>query len=99
MSGWWPSKVSVKGLVTALGYRQTFLIDSPKKNVFGSNFFGHFKLVQFVIVTHRKAIGLSRMRAWRALPCLVFARMSGGRQRAAGSRQHGYARVPVRAVC
>ena len=27
MGGWWPSKVSVKGL----SYRLTFLIDSPKK--------------------------------------------------------------------
>ena len=40
MSGWWPSKVSVKGL----SYRLTFLIRFPKKLV---------KLVKFVIVTHQ----------------------------------------------
>ena len=31
MGGWWPSKVSVKGLSTSLSYRLTFLIDSSKK--------------------------------------------------------------------
>ena len=45
MGGWWPSKVSVKGL----SYRLTFLIDSKKKIV--AIFFGYFKLVKF---THQK---------------------------------------------
>ena len=48
MGGWWPSKVGVKGL----SYRLTFLVDSPKKNWL--NFFwGYFKLIGFVVVTHQ----------------------------------------------
>ena len=53
MGGGWPSKVSVQGL----SYRLKFLIDSKKK-VFDSKKIGFFKLVKFVVVTHRKVGGV-----------------------------------------
>ena len=61
MGGWWPSKVSVKALVTALSYRLTFLIDPQN----------HFKLIKFVIVTHRKVVVV--MRSAREPTVCVFA--------------------------
>ena len=46
MGGWWPSKVSVKGL----SYRLTFLIDSQKKLTQKMVILNWLNL----IVTHRK---------------------------------------------
>ena len=54
MGGWWPSKVSVKGLSYRPWLPPDIFDRFPKKNVFDSKNIGYFKLIKFVTVAHRK---------------------------------------------
>ena len=55
-----PSKVSVKGLSYPPKLPPDIFDRFPKKNVFDSKKIGYFKLIKFVIVTHRKVVRSTR---------------------------------------